>query len=650
MAKHTNKILCGLLALSAGFVLASCDTINALPNGYEEPIVARVGEGEYSLTDNEMGKIWEAIVSGKAESIHSEIIYRIAVNQFGEFYGEGGVASITTDAEIKAFVEAHPSVFVRDEDATLAGSSDETVIFNTVRKPRFLAFRDDIKERIAEKLYGEITSGNFNDKEGRFSELKLVKDHYFSGDEIEGLDFDDDNIAKDTIKDSTEKWHKAYITSTIDKHDLDSIGTVLHLDKYTKYLEKKVIRDIYSEKLIEEFVFKNKYSTLGRAYARHASYVKLSYTNDNKTFAEKLLRYYADDVIVAGVGVEKDHTPNEEKVANTWRGIYNIEFDDNGKIVHSGCAEGYNGTGLIPGDAYGAAALGYTTSTVVDRLVAEKTIGGDPKYGANAAAVFTKLGADTEEQDVLSYPYIKESKVGEILERYFKACRAVMDGKEHIASSKDQSELDTFTGSNAHGRMKGLKDELSKLVLEDYTVDEWGLKNGGFSDLSSNARDRLFNINVANAVDGFTGDNAKYKEEGTTASEIGNYATSGIYSYVRYVNGFYYLNKADAQKYEDDNYSYIFDEDNSYVIVNIIDAANSTKLNVEHEKSYVHLKADPLFTENTAREIAKLLGTKESYKSDAYQHYLEKYNLSFSDQELYDYFVTTYPDLYGEDK
>ena len=66
-------------------------------------------------------------------------------------------------------------------------------------------------------------------------------------------------------------------------------------------------------------------------------------------------------------------------------------------------------------------------------------------------------------------------------------------------------------------------------------------------------------------------------------------------------------------------------------------------------KDYFALKDDPFFTEQTAREIAKLLGTKESYKTDAYQHYLEKFNLNFSDQELYDYFVATYPDLYGED-
>ena len=625
MAKHTNKILAGLLALSAGFVLAACDTVNALPTNYEEPIVKRVGEGEYSLTDNELGKVWEAIVSGKAEYIHNEIVYIIAQNQFGTYFGEGGIASITTDEQIKAFINAHPAVFVRDGDSKLAKSEDAEVIYTKVRKPRFVAFKQDIESRLAEKLYSEITSGNYNDKEGRFSELKLALAHYFSGYEVSDIEFDTTTGAA-----VQTGWFKKYITSAIDKErlyedgDNKGISTVLHIERFQKYIEKKVLRDIYSEKLIEEYVLQNKYSTLGRAYARHASYVKLSYSNENKVFANKLLRRYADLVIVEG------SEPNEEKVANTWRGLQDLTFNDAGDL-----------TGIVDGESYTADAViaaSFPVTSVVKQLK-------DQGYGANEAAVYTALGATAEEQVVLSHEYIKESKLGALFERYLKACRAVIDGAKHYAASKDQTELDSFTGTNAHSRVKGIKDELSKLVLEDYTADEWGLKNGGFTDLPSTVRERLFNINVANTVDNF----AHYEGE-DSEHPIGSYATSGAYSYVRDVKQHYYLNKADAQRYEDDHYSYIFDEDNSYVIVNIKDAANSTKLNVDHAKGYFALKADqPLFTENTAREIAKLLGTKESYKTDAYQHYLEKYNLSFSDQEIYNYFVAAYPDLYGED-
>lgn len=626
MAKNTNKILVGLLALSAGFVLAACDTVNALPKSYENPIVARDPAGDYTLTDNQLGKIWEAIVSGKAEQIHNEIIYEIAESQFGVYFTkkegetviEKGISEITSETDIKAFIAKHASVFIKDNDAILAKSTDENVIYSKVRKPRFEAFKKDIEERLADKLYSEISSGNFNDKQGRFSELKLALAHYFSGYDIKKVSFDANGVAE------AGDWYSDFITSSISKEDLTSIKTVVHVERFEDYLNKKVIRDIYSEKLIEEYVLQNKYSTLGRAYARHASYVKLAYSDDNKVFANDLMQKYADEVIVKG------EEPNEEKVANTWRGLKNIHFDSTSGEL----------TEIEAGDD------NYNSEFALTTIKSNFT-----------AAELTELDPTDEEQIILDYEYIKESKVGELFERYVKALRAVIDGAHHIAEPKDQSELDSFTGSNSHGRLKGIKDELSKLVLEDYTVNEWGLKNGGFSDLPSSVRDRLFNINVANTVDYFTDDVIVDKATNKKASEyaedsdthMGRYATTGIYSYVRYIKGHYYLNKTDAQRYEDNPYSYIFDVDNSLIVVNIKDAANSTKLNVEHEKSYFKTKGEALFTENTAREIAKLLGTKESYKSDAYEHYLEKYNLNFSDQEAYDYFVANYPDLYGED-
>ena len=514
-------------------------------------------------------------------------------------------------------------MFIREGDDKLAGTGD---IYETVRKPRFLAFKADIEQRLAEKLYEEISGGNYVDREGRFCELKMASAHYFSGYTIEG--FEEGVPAQD---DDSVIWKRVFVNASIVKDDLTTIdGPVIKVSRLKDYVQRKLIREIYKEKLIEDYVFENKYSTLGRAYGRDVNYVKLSYTDDNKVFAQKILRAYADEYVYKFVA------PDMELVANTWRGVSNITYDENGQV-----------NAIVAGDNINAlVATSFTATTISAKLASEFT-----------PAEIALLNAGAEEQLFLDYSYYPESKAGNILERYFKACRAVIDGASHVAATKDQSELDSFTGTNAHSRVKGLKEEFSKLVLEDYTVDEWGLKNGGFSELPSAVRERLFNINVANAVDNFTGtEGSKYVESSADASTVGKYATSGLYSYVRDLknetsgNDYYYLNKADALRYEDDKYSFIFDEDSSYTIVNVKEAASSTKLNINADKGYFKTKTDdPLFTENAAREIAKLLGTKESYKTDAYQHYLEQFKLSFSDQELYDYFVSAYPDLYGED-
>jgi len=633
MAKHTSKkLLTGIFALSAAFILAGCDTINALPTNYESPIVQRNPATKNTLTDNQLGKIWEAISSGKTEKIHDEIIYQISADQLGYYFsqkdGNGviiedyrGIADITTDDQIKAFIAKHEAVFAPKSDEKLA-SRDE--IYTKVRKPRFVNFKADMQKRIAEKLYGEITNANFNDKEGRFHEIKFALDLYFGGYDIKGITFVN-GVAQDDAS-----WFKLFITSTIDKYDLSSITSkAVHIERFEDYVQKKIVRDIYKEKLVEQYIFEQNYSVLGKAYARNINYVSLKYDDINKEFANALIKKAAQDYVV-----NSTESFPADLVADTFRGIKNLTFTDDGKIA------------TIEVNPSAIAVPGYAKTTVRELLAAEmKTI----DVGGTPTEVRAYTDAEIDDLDdavILDFEFYKESNVGKIFVKYEKALRAVLD--KHTASTKDTNELNEFTGTDEHSRSKGLRDKLTALVLEDYTDNGWGLKNGGFSSLpSAISSDRLFNINVANAVDNFVGANAAYKE---STGHMGNYATSGAFSYVRCINERYFLNKANAQKYEDDPYSYIFNEDSSYTIVQVNEAVSSSKLkDKESEGSYGNLGKDVYFTEQTAREIAKLLGTKDSYQSSAYENYLKKYDLKFNDQEVYDYFVTTYPDTYGED-
>lgn len=627
MANHTSKkLLTGIFALSAAFILAACDTVNALPTNYESPIVARNPDGGFKLDNNQLGKIWEAISSGKTDRIHDEIIYQISADQLGYYFSAKdangniiedtrGIADITTDDQIKAFINKHAAVFAPASDEKIATGDD---LFTKVRKPRFVAFKEDMEKRIAEKLYAEVTNANFNDKEGRFHEIKYALDLYFSGYDIQDIEFIN-GVAKDD-----DNWNKLFITSSIDKHQLSTITTkVLHLSRYEDYVQKKIVRDIYKEKLVEQYIFEQNYGILGKAYARNIDYVQLKYDDENKEFAKSLMKQAADLYVVKATAAFP-----AELVADTFRGIKDIDFESDGSIKE------------IKVNESAISVEGFEKTSLKEML--QKELKAD-ETRAYSDTVIEGL----ESAAILNFEFYKESNVGKIFVKYEKALRAVLD--KHTASSKDTTELNEFTGTNEHTRQKGLRDKLTALVLEDYTDNGWGLKNGGFSALpSAISTDRLFNINVANAVDNFVGDNEKYKET-FDPYKMGNYATSGAFSYVRCINNRYFLNKANTQRFEDDPYSYIFNEDSSYVIVQVNDAVSSSKLKTNNEDgSYSKLGKDAFFTEKTAREIAKLLGTKDSYQSSAYEHYLKKYDLKFNDQEVYDFFVSTYPDTYEQ--
>ena len=85
MEKHiSKKFFAGILALSAGFILASCDPVSAVPKNYNDPIVATT-EGEVDLDGNNLGTLYDAITSDRNSKIVDDILAEIAEKKFGTY-------------------------------------------------------------------------------------------------------------------------------------------------------------------------------------------------------------------------------------------------------------------------------------------------------------------------------------------------------------------------------------------------------------------------------------------------------------------------------------------------------------------------------------------------------------------------------------
>jgi hypothetical protein len=158
MEKHiSNKFIKGLLALSAGFLLASCDPVSALPTNHAESIVVNEDKSSINVTDNDLLQIYNLIESGKNEEVVSIILREIAEKKFGTYKELVDAASDPTYAKRDEFIAAHKDFFGEDEH----------------KVQRFEDFCLDIESRICESFYNEITSGSYNDSDGKFSEEKL---------------------------------------------------------------------------------------------------------------------------------------------------------------------------------------------------------------------------------------------------------------------------------------------------------------------------------------------------------------------------------------------------------------------------------------------------------------------------------------------
>ena len=587
MERHINKkILAGLCALSAGFVLASCDPIVSVPNDYGDKLIANVDYDE-----NKLGTIYDQVDAERNSKIVSNKLKEIAIKRFGS-YQEIEKAHADEAYLFEQYLPAHTEFFGTEQAA---------------QAHRFEEFYKDIHERISEYFYNEIVSGSYEDDEGRFDEEKLYMAHYY--------EFYD--ITKPDVE------NKFYVTEALTKQNAFSkLKGNYSSEEGRGYIEEKVFPDILKDKLVEDYIYRNNQGSIGRSYARKVSYIKVSYSEDH-VFSWNLLKLFAHDYI-----------DNETTDAN-------IKFDLVEKAI-----KGFDGFDEENNDETGAHRGGITPLNAQSlALLSNPSVLGPQTFEDEGfvKANSVKLEEDAVYNDAVLIPagsYYKETKLGALVESYNKAIQAEKDGR--FADEEDAAELAKFA-ENGKPKEYGLRKQLVSLAKEDYTTDGWFVKNGGLSELPSEAiRNRLFNIRVANTLDATEGKNKLFEE---TPSTLGGYE-EGVKTlpYMRNINGKKVILPAGAQHFKDEPYNYVYhDKDGkSFYIVQVLEAPSKAKLSEDSSTKYT----EEYKIEDISRQVAKLLGTKESYTKDAYTEYLNKYsNFEFYDTSFYEYLKAEFPDL-----
>lgn len=583
ITKSTKKILGGIFALSCAVILAGCDNVEALPNNYNDKIVENADQN-LDLYKNEMGIIYDAIASGKTDRTIDQFLLIVAQNEFGTYYGDNGLKAAVDadkagdDSKMKQFIGTYGKAYTYSTDDVLGEEGKATAIYNRVK-----AFADHIQDEINKVFYDEIKSGSYTNSYSVYSELKLA----------EAKLAELYNIA---LPDGAQ-WYKAYITKDFKK---ETVSNYVHLDRYTDFIERKIIPTVYKDKMVEEYIMKNNYSALGRAYGRKVNVLKVSHNEKNIDFIDRLVQKFADMYILDNDGKAGKFSDFVKVMDNVLRGFDTITYDADNKVTH------------VKG--FGA------NSKEVELLNA---------VGSDASKVYPTVadGSVTFEGT-----YNKESKIGELMEDYILAEKA--EGNR-FAADEETTALNKFTGSGKHPKEEGLVKELVAISTDTAITDGWFVKNGGLSDLPSSIRDRLFNINVSNQVGSFKAEEMETKDKH-------NYDAK---KYVRYINNTYYLTPSKSQQAVVNPRNFVIHDSgtNSFYIVNIENATSTSKLRLDSTDVAVYGE-----TESQAREISRVLGTKDSYTNNAYASYMKDnhYDIVYHDQTVYDYFKSTYPELF----
>lgn len=251
---------------------------------------------------------------------------------------------------------------------------------------------------------------------------------------------------------------------------------------------------------------------------------------------------------------------------------------------------------------------GYANSTLVNKIYADA---GWNAY-SDTDSVYAKFLADNG--TYAGTTIYKESTFGGYVADYLKIYDNTAD---------DSSVLTDFTNSGAYTAKTGLQIKKNSLMATDSTTHGWYNQSGIGSVVPSDISTRLFKITVAQEVD-----NEK--------------TVNGRYGYVR--NGGYYVI---PEKFETSNqYPYIINDSGTYYFVKVEEAVMSSKLNASDDNYYDTARGVEFVAEHIARQIASLLASSDTYKTDSNKYWVEKMMLIYHDTSVYEYFKKTFPSLF----
>lgn len=239
-------------------------------------------------------------------------------------------------------------------------------------------------------------------------------------------------------------------------------------------------------------------------------------------------------------------------------------------------------------------------------------------------------GVDTDADS--KYDYFLGTAYGDLMDDYSKITDDPLTNDATIES--------TFTNNNAYTKEIGLEIKTREIELKDHTENGWYIKNGGLSSLPETIRTRLFNIGVANEINDDLRDRKdngykKYADEDETNS------------YIARINGKSYLKVADTESSNTDKDMLFYDTASStYYIIQIEEAASSSKLSKDSDNNYAAIYDDAEKMEEIVADVARVVAENESYKTLSTKHWLEKAELEYHDETVYDYFLENYPDLF----
>ena len=623
MRKNILKV--SAIALLSTFALASCsDDIIARPTAYDDknsPVVTVTGY-DGTIYNNTFKDIYDEYRDGTlAQDVLNELLYQYSVSVFGNYNkvtAKKDSEEITLKAAVDsykngdkkdadAFIKAHSAYWTKNKAGHRVDDTNKEVADDAApaqsEYARLNQKWETIEKRIAEKLYSAISGGSYSER-NVFKEEKYLRSlatdvennvRALTGAELfEGVltaAVEDYAVFKDQAENI--EGNPDYILHRANYQSNAALDQAEDKEQDATYVEDKLIPDIYRQLLVEQYILDESYDTLGRTSARHISVLSITENSKYISKAEDLMKKFVNNYIFDSARTDAITLDSFKTVSEAWIGAFMRD------------------------------TANQDVSNAAYKLSKEA-------FGDDALKTITVQGAD--------YKYFEGTNYGDMMEEFKK-----IDDNPKLSENES-----TYTNSGAYTVKVGQEIKTRELQLKDYTSTGWYVKYVGVSDLPDSIKNQLFDINVTNAL---LGEACVEYSFDTTANEWKTNEVAGsknLVNVVGKINGQYFLRKTSRVADEKVQNDILFKSDNTYYLVLVEDAIKSKVLN---KATYAELEGNELTDamnklENYINEIVQLVADNDTYKTLSKKHWVEKMDIKYHDTKVYDYFKSTFPELF----
>ena len=597
-----SKLAKWAFVLSASMLLASCGKVEVSLTNAEENANVLIKEDatKDDIYNNDMKPIYESLVTSgytNSEKVLNNLLQKIADNKFGSFYDDGDAKGLYhlvhggTNEEILSFVSAHEVFKGDNEDESIQKVKDfEGMLEKTIKKSFFSTVKNSTyQERswFVEGLFYKAENAAFYDFSAVRADSSIEEGILAQRSQVHGQDTEDD----------------------VEKYFFSKDGKT-YIDFYQDYIQRSILDAAYRKALVEQYLFDQNYGVLGRSYARKVQYVAIKdeQKGDHLGSLYRLFHAYAINILEKSTG-DIDTEAGVVLTSDEANEIRDLHFLD---LLY----------------------LGYFDDAFSDNV---KKV-ADYVYGK---ANFTAVEANADNGTKATY---EETKYGQLVLDY---------GKRSENRWKSSESSTDFTASNAYTNETGLERETHAIIASTNVTEGW-YTDTGLSSMASSFKTRLFKMNVANELDtavlngdGTAIDASAYYVDGNNGSRHDGDYTTRIKA-----DGRYYLMPETYDSSSDAPYLLYDSGSTTWYIVRVDEAVKANKLLVGGENYYANLAKVPGLRSGSETvseicwEIADLLGDSDTYKKAANQYYVDNAALAYHDQDVYDYFKKTFPDLF----